>query len=382
MSRELELITGAVLADGRPGALPAEPGDGPKHAGLHTECLNCGETLHGRFCARCGQPSDDHHRSILHLAWETVEGFTHLDGRLAKTVPPLFFRPGSLARDHFEGRRQRHVPPLRLFLVSLLLFMLALEFVVHRGAAGLMHVETGGEAPQPGVHVASVRPGATVGSAAQPAATATPAAPLPPGVIPPKAPAPPEIDPAYAVQPGAGDLASQAIDALDVAQPTNGSDAISALEKSGAAKNPIARWFLARSKAAGVSPEYFTTVMFEWAHRLAVLLLPIFALLLTVCYFYRRRFYIYDHLVVSMQFLSFIFLVSATAWVLPAGVRGPAVTIATLWTPVNLFMVLRGAYGSSVAGALVKTALLWVSTLCLFAMLLLGILVVTLSQMR
>ncbi len=64
----------------------------PAHT--HTTCLNCEAQLHGRYCHDCGQSSDDHHRSIVHLMWEAVEGFTHLDGRLAKTVPALLFAPG------------------------------------------------------------------------------------------------------------------------------------------------------------------------------------------------------------------------------------------------------------------------------------------------
>jgi hypothetical protein len=65
--------------------------------------------------------------------WDGIEGLTHLDGRLGQTLPPLFFDPGRLARDHLEGRRQRHVPPFRLFLISLLIFMCVLETAFHSG---------------------------------------------------------------------------------------------------------------------------------------------------------------------------------------------------------------------------------------------------------
>ena len=121
--------------------------------------------------------------------------------------------------------------------------------------------------------------------------------------------------------------------------------------------------------------------MFTWAHRLAVLLLPIFAAQLTLLYAWRRRFYVYDHLLVSMQFLGFVFLVSAAAWLPPEPLRGWTVLVAALWTPVNLFQLLRGAYGSSVLGALVRTAWLWVSTGVVFAALLLGLLTLGLQQL-
>ena len=81
-------------------------------------CKNCGTPLEGWFCHSCGQNADTHHRSILHLIWEAIEGMFHLDGRLANTLPLLFFKPGKLAKDYMEGRIVRHVPPFRTVLVA------------------------------------------------------------------------------------------------------------------------------------------------------------------------------------------------------------------------------------------------------------------------
>ncbi len=80
-----------------------------------------------------------------------------------------------------------------------------------------------------------------------------------------------------------------------------------------------------------------------------------------------RGLYLYDHMIVAMQFLSFEFLVFAVAWLIPGPVRDWALAVAAAWTPVNLFMTLRGAYGSGVVAAMLKTVFLWVSTLVLFA---------------
>ena len=62
-------------------------------------CKNCGTALEGWYCYSCGQNADTHHRSILHLIWEAIEGMFHLDGRLANTLPLLLFKPGVLAKD-------------------------------------------------------------------------------------------------------------------------------------------------------------------------------------------------------------------------------------------------------------------------------------------
>ncbi len=94
-------------------------------------CANCGAALQGPFCHACGQDSDTHKRSIGHLILEMAESLFELDGRLMRTLPDLFLRPGRLARDYLEGRIARHVPPFRTFLVSLLIFIFAAEHATH-----------------------------------------------------------------------------------------------------------------------------------------------------------------------------------------------------------------------------------------------------------
>ena len=111
----------AAALDGAGGAFQ------PRHG--HTRppgspCANCGETLAGPWCHACGQLAEDFHRSIVRLLGEVVESLTHMDGRLWRTLPNLAVKPGRLTRDYIDGRRASQIPPLRLFLVVLLLFFL------------------------------------------------------------------------------------------------------------------------------------------------------------------------------------------------------------------------------------------------------------------
>ncbi|HEY2743057.1 MAG TPA: DUF3667 domain-containing protein [Polyangia bacterium] len=82
-------------------------------------CVNCGCTRVAEFCAGCGQrtPTDGDYslRSFLRAALGHV---TNYDGRLLSTLRKLFFRPGQLARDHFEGRRAQHLDPFRIFVLA------------------------------------------------------------------------------------------------------------------------------------------------------------------------------------------------------------------------------------------------------------------------
>ncbi len=114
MNSEIEaaVLDGAATVR-RPRHGPTRPPGSP--------CANCGAVLQGAWCHDCGQLAEDFHRSILRLLMEAVEGLTHLDGRFWVTAPSLVLRPAKLTRDYIDGHRAAQIPPLRLFLVVLLL---------------------------------------------------------------------------------------------------------------------------------------------------------------------------------------------------------------------------------------------------------------------
>lgn len=96
-------------------------------------CQNCGTHVEDRFCPACGQLAATFHRPIMSLVAETISDTLTLDGRLARTLPILLFRPGRLTKNYTEGKRARYVPPFRLFLLASLLFYLVLFAVVPPG---------------------------------------------------------------------------------------------------------------------------------------------------------------------------------------------------------------------------------------------------------
>ncbi len=118
MEREIEVAAVASLG----GWLRRKPHHTPA-AG--TPCANCGTALAGPYCHHCGQLAEDYHRSIGLLAEETFEDLFHLDGRLWRTLPRLALKPARLTRDYLDGHRASQIPPLRLFLVVVLLFFFA-----------------------------------------------------------------------------------------------------------------------------------------------------------------------------------------------------------------------------------------------------------------
>jgi len=98
-----------------------------------TPCPNCGTALAGAYCYACGQKAEDYHRSIFRLVGEAFEGLTNFDGRFWMTVPQLIARPGKLTRDYLDGHRASQIPPVRLFLIVLILVFFAgsLNFQAH-----------------------------------------------------------------------------------------------------------------------------------------------------------------------------------------------------------------------------------------------------------
>lgn len=434
-----------------------------KHAfaGVGKPCANCGTILEGPFCHACGQDADNHKRSILHLIWEAIEGMFHLDGRLASTLPALFFRPGILAKDYMEGRIVRHVPPFRTFLVALLLFIFAAEHAIHsaqhhaeeeahkRAEALATPQGRAAEAARLRAEAATDRD-ARLKEAAEDrdAALAEAAKDRDEALQDPdedrakvqkdyqdaaaKAPIRYQEDVAkaqarYAEALAKADrlqnnpLAAQEIlqadetmrrkaaerirgasldparieeQAAAMAEDAAGATTIGGVEikaskapaeahgaKPGAAAHGgEEHWFKAGLAKALENPQYYMVVMFGWGHRLAVLLLPMLGLSLTLVYLNRRQFFVYDHLIVATNLLSFAFLTNALGLVLPDPVRKWWFLLLILWTPINLFQTLRGAYGSSIAGAVIKTLIVWWSTMVSFVLLLAGLMVFALAQ--
>ena len=114
-----ELETAVLAASAGSARRPGRPTAG------HAACANCGAALLGGWCHACGQEDEDYHRSALHLLGDVLDNFFHFDGRLWRTLPDLLLRPGRLTRAYLDGHRASQVPPLRLFLVCLLIAFVA-----------------------------------------------------------------------------------------------------------------------------------------------------------------------------------------------------------------------------------------------------------------
>lgn len=89
-------------------------------------CQNCGATLYGAYCHRCGQRQRE--RSIRAIATALFREITEADGRLWRTIRLLFGKPGLLTALNVHGRRARYVRPVRLYLLASVLFFGAFQY--------------------------------------------------------------------------------------------------------------------------------------------------------------------------------------------------------------------------------------------------------------
>ncbi|MEE2566957.1 DUF3667 domain-containing protein [Hyphobacterium marinum] len=91
-------------------------------------CANCGAALDGAYCAECGQSREDIRRPAWSLVTDTLDGLFSWDGRILTTFRQLYTRPGRVARDYVDGKRQSFTPPVRLYIIASLIFFAAIAF--------------------------------------------------------------------------------------------------------------------------------------------------------------------------------------------------------------------------------------------------------------
>ncbi|WP_310092303.1 DUF3667 domain-containing protein [Pseudoxanthomonas sacheonensis] len=353
--------------------------DAPAH------CENCHAPLHGEFCHQCGQSIHNPVRHAGHALEEVFESFWHLDGRVFRTLRDLL-RPGHTAMEYLAGHRQRYLPPLRIFVI-----MSLLAFFVGRAT---IHFDDEPVSPQ--VDVTAITQSKTVAEVERNRDRML--AELEEGrkeggkVIP-------GVDAVII----AAQVKIQGEAANRIVELTSGknAEAASTAQKDGAeaapskgelfsieneAWNPEANpvkigWLPAFANAwltrkAGHAIDniklmenrpdrYFQAFMGSLPSALFVLV-PVFALMLKLSYFFQRRLYM-EHLVVALyshvfllMALTTIFVFMALSGALSAHVHwlsillNIAVVLLLLWMPIYLLLMQKRVYGQGWIMTLVK----------------------------
>ena len=325
MAHELEL----AAADSGGAFLRRKPH--AELAPIGTPCANCATPLQGPWCHACGQSGEDFHRSIVRLGAEVIEGLIHADGRLWRTLPDLMLRPGRLTRAYLEGHRAPQIPPLRLFLVVLLTL-----FVVGgiTGGGKLVHVNQDTTV--------------TVGNRKVTTSTGT-----------------------------------KTLDQLTPEQRAKLQESIGNVKVTVAGDKPdpaATNWLKDRLTRTLADPERFYLILEQWSERFAILMLPVSALLLSLLFVFQRRFYLFDHTILSLHSLSAMGVLVSLTLALNAAL-GDWGNLLLLPVPVHLFVHMRGVYRTSVLGTLIRMNLLFIGSSFFAGLLVIGLIAVGLNGM-
>ncbi len=118
-----DILTGAAIARA------VEPDSGEGHSAVSGDCLNCGTALTGAHCHACGQKANVH-RTLHAFGHDFLHSVLHFDGKIWRTLPMLFWRPGDLTRRYIHGERAKFVSPLALFLFTVFLTFAVFNWLV------------------------------------------------------------------------------------------------------------------------------------------------------------------------------------------------------------------------------------------------------------
>lgn len=321
-------------------------------------CRNCGVMVKHRYCPNCGQLAASFHRPVFSLVAETVSDSLALDGRIARTLPKLLFKPGQLSRDYSAGKRARYVPPFRLFLLSSLIFyFVAFAFINTNGVNALSQINTG-----EGAELSEEERGALLDYLAQ--AENFDEDEMERVIENARANADAEAEEGAAESDASAPVENTEGDSVD-----DGSDEFGE-RLEGAVQRTID------------NPRIFTTAAENWAPRLSLILVPLTILALALMYAWRRSIYIYDHAIHALHLHSWIYLSSTLAFGLSALLGGwVAGLYYSLALPIYTMFSMRGAYGTGYVQAFLRMVTLsffWLISLVilLFALIVLSLLAV------
>lgn len=380
-------------------------------------CPNCGSGRPDRFCSHCGQNDRDYMRGVLSVVYEFFREMFELDSRLFRTLKSLLFKPGHLSSEFSRNRRAAYMSPVRLYLFTSFLFFLVLSISAGGWLSNLDLSDgdlqmDGGDDP-----AASDSARAAADSVLAVVDSALVARGLPAGLgvgafvdsvladREPTADARADSLPAGGAQedragepaataevqlPAADEADQQEAQAADSAQLEALKDQLrpdharKVDDIMGRPEATVAKQVI-RGLAASADPEESASGAPGWfvryARGLAIdlfhdpqtflqqaignlpiamfFLLPVFAMILGVCYLRRKRFFV-EHLVFGMHIHTFAFLMLAAALLVPGEATGNWVKLFfVVVSPFYVLIAMRRFYGEGWGRTLVKGFVVW-----------------------
>lgn len=289
-------------------------------------CLNCGDPTVGMYCPTCGQRKVDVRISLRRMLSEVMDDQLSLNSTLPRTLVALLFRPGRLTHDYVQGRMMRYIPPFRLYLVSSLLFFVALSFVADPRE---MAMNDDGQARVDSLRLARIADSVLLVHARETGEDTT----------------------AFA-----GRVREKASGELSNIQFGPRPEQVPPLLK------PLARRMKATEDRLNAMPRREALRMLiekveENAPIGVFVMMPLFAFILKILYVRRKRFYV-EHFVFALHTHAFAFLIGTAVLLMDVNALE---AVIWMWFMVYLFLALKRVYGQSVGRTFLKYVLLGIS---------------------
>lgn len=361
-----DVLTGGVIA----GAIDAERGasaPGAEDDVAHEACRNCGATLGGPFCARCGQAAHIH-RSLLSLGHDILHGVFHFEGRIWRTLPQLFFHPGRLTRRYIDGERAKFVSPMALFL-----FTVFLMFAVFSFTGGALLDDSGVE-DGANVVTGNFKSGnqSAIEATDEKLATLREQLEAPDLSVDKRADLARQISELESARGVMEALASGdwgRIAEIEKEQKEKASKAQAKAPTSNANNVNLGWPALDRRLSQGLkqvneNPSLLIYKLKTNGYKFSWALIPLSIPFLWLLFFWRRDIHLYDHAIFvtySITFMMLLLILSSLA--AAAGLSGAIWGTALVFVPpIHMYKQLRGAYGLSRFGACVRLFFLLIVT--------------------
>lgn len=291
-------------------------------------CRNCGTLLTGDYCHVSGQSAEEPRRAVIGLVQDVFVDTLAIDGKLFRTLWLLLTRPGRLARRYLDGKRVRYSPPFRLYLFASVFF-----FFVAFLIADISGLKFGPDAPtdvsevQDTVASELARAGVDEGTRNAVAS---------------------EIDAARETAAKSEDDASTESKSEDQGKSFKDMKWDDADYDGPDWLKPYVRRMFEAGQRAMEDPRLFFAQMQENLPRTMLLAPLLYAFILLVLYVYRRRFLVYDHLVVSLYMHAALYAHLLIALLLAQIPNfGWLAIIPLAWALIQPYAVFRQAYGSN-----------------------------------
>lgn len=319
-----DMVSGAMLSR----AAEPDHGEGVADHTHEQACLNCGTPLLGTHCHQCGQAAHVH-RTLLGFLHDLLHGVFHFEGKIWRTLPMLAWKPGQLTREYIDGRRASYVSPIALFL-----FVVFLTFAVFNATGGDA-VNINSKALEAGAAQAETDAKTNVAQLEKELAEAQRSGNVPPGLE--------------------GQVAG-ARGALAGIQSRGKADLPETIATAdGAGDQAIADRLNKVWRNAKANPELAVFKLQSNAYKFSWLLIPLSVPFMWLLFPFSRRFHLYDHTVFVTYSLCFMMVLLSLATLGAVNqTLGWLTAPAILYAPFHLYRQLRGAYGLSRCGALLR----------------------------